>query len=110
MNLTFVIDGIMNGLRPFDMEAFRYNDCHQSLHAVSSTYRNGSLETVAFSSQQGDFWDLVVGPNNNDNDQGQQQQQQTKDGGARNHPSSSSSSTDSSIKKNKRRRRQRRQS
>ena len=63
MNLTFVIEGIMSstsGLRPFDMETFRKNDAKQPLRAVSSTVRGGKMETVAFGSQEGDYWDLWV--------------------------------------------------
>lgn len=63
MNLPFVLDSIMNsehGLRPFDMEAFRINDARQPLYAVSSTVRGGKMETVAFNSKEGDFWDIFV--------------------------------------------------
>ena len=63
MNLTFVIDGVMSstsGLRPFDLETFRKNDARQPLRAVSSTWRAGKMETVAFGSEDGDFWDVWV--------------------------------------------------
>ena len=63
MNLTFVLDGIMDsdhGLRPFDMEAFRVNDAKQPLYAISSTVRGGKMETVAFGSKEGDYWDMYV--------------------------------------------------
>ena len=63
MNLTFVIDGIMSsssGLRPFDIDTFRINDAMQPLRAVSSTVRGGKLETIAFGSEEGDFWDLWI--------------------------------------------------
>jgi len=63
MNLTFVIDGVMSsssGLRPFDIETFRKNDARQPLRAVSSTWRAGKMETVAFGSEDGDFWDTWV--------------------------------------------------
>ena len=61
MNLTFVLDGIMNpnhGLRPFDVDSFRTNDRKQPLYAVSSTVRGGKLETVAFNAKEGDFFDM----------------------------------------------------
>jgi len=63
MNLTFVIEGIMSsssGLRPFDIDTFRKNDMKQPLRAISSTWRAGKMETVAFGSEEGDFWDLWV--------------------------------------------------
>ena len=63
MNLTFILDGIMSstsGLRPFDMETFQQNDAQQPLYAVSSTVRGGKMETVAFGSREGDFWDIWV--------------------------------------------------
>lgn len=63
MNISFVLDGIMSeqyGLRPFDMESFRRNDAKQPLFAVASTVRDGKLETVAFSSQEGDYFDGVL--------------------------------------------------
>lgn len=57
MNLTFVVEGIMNnrGLRPLDWESFLKNDAKQPLHIVSSTVREGQIETVTFSSRDGDF-------------------------------------------------------
>ena len=63
MNLTFILDGIMSstsGLRPFDMETFQQNDAQQPLYAVASTVRGGKMETVAFGSREGDFWDIWV--------------------------------------------------
>mmetsp|Transcript_21293 Transcript_21293/g.61070 ORF Transcript_21293/g.61070 Transcript_21293/m.61070 type:complete len:878 (-) Transcript_21293:33-2666(-) len=63
MNLTFVIEGVMSstsGLRPFDIDTFRKNDARQPLRAVSSTWRAGKMETVAFGSEDGDFWDVWV--------------------------------------------------
>lgn len=59
MNLTFVVEGIMNnrGLRPLDWESFQRNDAKQPLHIVSSTVREGQIETVTFSSLDGDFGD-----------------------------------------------------
>jgi hypothetical protein len=63
MNLTFVIEGIMSstsGLRPFDIDTFRINDAKQPLRAVSSTVRGGKMETVAFGSEEGDFWDVWI--------------------------------------------------
>jgi len=63
MNLTFVIDGIMSsssGLRPFDIDTFRINDAKQPLRVVSSTVRGGKMETVAFGSEEGDFWDVWI--------------------------------------------------
>ena len=63
MNLTFVIEGVMSstsGLRPFDIDTFRKNDARQPLRAVSSTWRAGRMETVAFGSEDGDFWDVWV--------------------------------------------------
>lgn len=71
MNLPFVLDSIMNsehGLRPFDMEAFRINDARQPLYAVSSTVRGGKMETVAFNSKEGDFWDIFVDAERDGND------------------------------------------
>jgi len=78
MNISFVIDGIMNGVRPFDMEAFRQNNPYQPLHAVSSTYRNGTFETVAFNANDGDFWDILVEDDTTDDSNTEQQQQQPK--------------------------------
>mmetsp|Transcript_14455 Transcript_14455/g.34609 ORF Transcript_14455/g.34609 Transcript_14455/m.34609 type:complete len:906 (+) Transcript_14455:77-2794(+) len=63
MNLTFVIEGVMSstsGLRPFDIDTFRKNDARQPLRVVSSTWRAGKMETVAFGSEDGDFWDVWV--------------------------------------------------
>jgi len=63
MNLTFVIEGIMSstsGLRPFDIETFRKNDAKQPLRAISSTVRGGKMETVAFGSKVGDYWDSWI--------------------------------------------------
>lgn len=63
-NLTIVLfHSIMSstsGLRPFDIETFRQNDAIQPLRAVSSTVRSGRMETVAFGSEKGDFWDIWV--------------------------------------------------
>ena len=63
MNISFVLEGVMSeqhGLRPFDMESFRRNDAKQPLYAVASTVRDGKLETVAFSSKEGDYFDIEV--------------------------------------------------
>ena len=63
MNISFVLDGVMSeqhGLRPFDMKSFKRNDAKQPLYAVSSTVRNGKLETVAFSSKDGDYFDMEL--------------------------------------------------
>lgn len=61
MNLTFVVDGIMNkrGLRPLDWESFHRNDVKQPLRIVSSTVREARMETVAFSSRDGDFYGFL---------------------------------------------------
>ena len=62
MNLTFVLDGIMDdthGLRPFDIDAFRANDKRQPLYVISSAVSNGGsghMETIAFNSVEGDFF------------------------------------------------------
>eukprot|EP00550_Attheya_septentrionalis_P008484 CAMPEP_0198286252 /NCGR_PEP_ID=MMETSP1449-20131203/5379_1 /TAXON_ID=420275 /ORGANISM="Attheya septentrionalis, Strain CCMP2084" /LENGTH=992 /DNA_ID=CAMNT_0043983939 /DNA_START=262 /DNA_END=3240 /DNA_ORIENTATION=- len=61
MNISFVLDGIMSeqhGLRPFDIQSFQINDAKQPLYCVSSTVRGGQLETVAFGSADGDYWDI----------------------------------------------------
>ena len=63
MNLEFIVNGIMSstsGLRPFDIETFRQNDAKQPLLSVSSTVRAGKMETVAFGSKEGDYWDVWV--------------------------------------------------
>ena len=63
MNISFVLEGIMSqqhGLRPFDTESFRRNNKKQPLYFVSSTVRNGTMETVAFSEAEGDFFDLEI--------------------------------------------------
>jgi hypothetical protein len=62
MNLTYVLDGIMDdthGLRPFDIDAFRANDKLQPLYVISSAVSNGGsgdMETIAFNSAEGDFF------------------------------------------------------
>ncbi|CAB9504974.1 Patatin-like phospholipase [Seminavis robusta] len=63
MNVSFILDGVMSeqhGLRPFDMESFKLNDAKQPLYAVSSTVRDGILETVAFNSKEGDYFDREI--------------------------------------------------
>lgn len=62
MNLTFVLDGIMDdthGLRPFDLDAFRANDKRQPLYVISSAVSSGGsgdMETIAFNGAEGDFF------------------------------------------------------
>lgn len=71
MNLTFVLDGIMDdthGLRPFDIDAFRANDKRQPLYVISSAVTNGGsgdMETIAFNAEEGDFFGF-----NDDSDKG----------------------------------------
>jgi hypothetical protein len=66
MNLTFVLDGIMDdthGLRPFDIDAFRANDKRQPLYVISSAVTNGGsgdMETIAFNAEEGDFFGLMM--------------------------------------------------
>ena len=48
-----------DGLRPFDMEAFKANDKKQPLYIVASSVSNGGvgkMETLAFNSADGDFF------------------------------------------------------
>ena len=62
MNLTYILDGVMDethGLRPFDLSAFRANDKKQPLYVIASAVSNGGkgdMETVAFNSEDGDFF------------------------------------------------------
>jgi len=59
MNISFVLDGIMDtesGLRPLDFETFQSNDSKQCLRVVSSTVKNGKMETICFGSKEGDFY------------------------------------------------------
>jgi len=71
MNLTYVLDGIMDdthGLRPFDIDAFRANDKLQPLYVISSAVGaggSGDMETIAFNSEDGDFFGF-----NDDSDKG----------------------------------------
>merc|ERR1712176_1454238 len=64
MNLTYVLDGILDethGLRPFDTDAFRANDKRQPLYVIASAVNNGGrgqMETVAFNAKDGDFFGL----------------------------------------------------
>lgn len=58
MNISYVLDSIMcpeKGLRPIDFELFMENDQEQPLRVVSSAVHNGELDTVCFSSKNGDF-------------------------------------------------------
>ncbi len=62
MNISFVLDGIMcpeKGLRPLDVETFRENDARQNLRVVTSTVRNGEMETHCLGSRTMDFFDQV---------------------------------------------------
>lgn len=68
MNISFVLDGIMcpmGGLRPLDLEKFRINDQRQPLRVVTSTVRQGKMETHCLGSQTMDFFDKI------DNETGQ---------------------------------------
>ena len=66
MNLTYVLDGIMDethGLRPFDFEAFKSNDKVQPLYVVASAVSqggSGDMETIAFNSKDGDFFGVSL--------------------------------------------------
>mmetsp|Transcript_12235 Transcript_12235/g.22940 ORF Transcript_12235/g.22940 Transcript_12235/m.22940 type:complete len:507 (+) Transcript_12235:1-1521(+) len=62
MNISFVLDGIMcprGGLRPLDLEKFRINDQQQPLRVVTSTVREGKMETHCLGSRTMDFFDKV---------------------------------------------------
>lgn len=62
MNISFVLDGIMcpeKGLRPLDVEMFRTNDERQQLRVVTSTVRDGKMETHCLGSRTMDFFDKV---------------------------------------------------
>jgi Predicted esterase of the alpha-beta hydrolase superfamily len=62
MNISFVLDGIMcprGGLRPLDLEKFRINDQQQPLRVVTSTVRQGKMETHCLGSRNMDFFDKV---------------------------------------------------
>lgn len=58
MNISYVIDDIMRegGVRPLDMDLFQANDKLQPLRVVSSTVRNGKLETHCFGSKDLDYF------------------------------------------------------
>ena len=59
MNISFVLDGIMNettGLRPLDIEAFRRNDALQPLRVASSCVEYGKLITKCFGTE--DFFGI----------------------------------------------------
>jgi len=62
MNISFVLDGIMcpeQGLRPLDVDTFMKNDARQNLRVVTSTVRNGKMETHCLGSRTMDFFDRV---------------------------------------------------
>lgn len=62
LDLSFLIDIVMcpdNGLRPLDLETFRLNDVRQPLKVVTSTVRNGKMETMCLGSQNMDFFDKI---------------------------------------------------
>jgi hypothetical protein len=60
--LLFLTKPLSDGLRPFDVEAFKANDKKQPLYVVASTVSKGgagAMETVAFNSAEGDFFGLT---------------------------------------------------
>jgi len=62
MNISFVLDSIMDpekGLRPLDMEVFKLNDQKQQLRIVTSTVRDGKMETHCLGSKNLDFFDEI---------------------------------------------------
>eukprot|EP00554_Chaetoceros_debilis_P007673 CAMPEP_0194076308 /NCGR_PEP_ID=MMETSP0149-20130528/3126_1 /TAXON_ID=122233 /ORGANISM="Chaetoceros debilis, Strain MM31A-1" /LENGTH=725 /DNA_ID=CAMNT_0038757017 /DNA_START=109 /DNA_END=2286 /DNA_ORIENTATION=+ len=62
MNISFVLDSIMDpsqGLRPLDIDTFRKNDEVQKLRVVTSTVRDGKMETHCLGSSNMDFFDEV---------------------------------------------------
>lgn len=62
MNISFVLDSVMcpeHGLRPLDIEKFRINDERQQLRIVTSTVRDGKMETHCLGSKTMDFFDRV---------------------------------------------------
>lgn len=62
MNISYVLDSIMcpeKGLRPLDVETFKVNDQRQQLRVVTSTVRDGKMETHCLGSRTGDFFDDV---------------------------------------------------
>lgn len=63
MNISFILDEIMcprTGMRPFDIKRFHQNHKIQPLRVVSSVVkkRDGRMETIAFGSQEEDFYPL----------------------------------------------------
>ena len=60
MNISYVLDEIMceGGIRPLDMKLFQANDKLQPLRVVSSTVRNGKMETHCFGSKDLDYFDI----------------------------------------------------
>ena len=62
MNISFVLDSIMcprKGLRPLDLDTFQKNDERQPLRVVTSTVRNGKMETHCLGSRTMDFFDKI---------------------------------------------------
>jgi len=62
LNISYILDGVMcsqNGLRPLDLESFRIGDAKQPLRIVSSTVRDGKMETVCFGSKENDFFENI---------------------------------------------------
>ncbi len=62
MNTSFVLDSILcpeYGLRPLDFPMFKENDKLQPLRIVTSTVREGKMETVCLGSQENDFFDEI---------------------------------------------------
>uniref|UniRef100_A0A7S1BV65 Uncharacterized protein n=1 Tax=Corethron hystrix TaxID=216773 RepID=A0A7S1BV65_9STRA len=58
MKISFLLDKIMDpisGLRPLDLETFKYNDKMQPLRIVASCASNGNYAPVCFGSDDGDF-------------------------------------------------------
>jgi len=59
MNISFVLDGIMNettGLRPLDLQSFQRNDALQPLRVASSCVENGKLFSKCFGTE--DFFGI----------------------------------------------------
>ena len=62
MNISFVLDSIMcpeQGLRPLDLKTFQRNDERQQLRVVTSTVREGKMETHCLGSRTMDFFDRI---------------------------------------------------
>jgi len=62
MNISFVLDSIMcprQGLRPLDLKTFQINDERQQLRVVTSTVREGKMETHCLGSRTMDFFDKI---------------------------------------------------